>query len=149
MIETSGSVGDVAHAIQLALAPVFMLTGIAGILNVMAGRLARIVDRGRSVSEGSFGPEQATRVRDELLNLEHRRKLTGWSINACTLAALLTCMVVATLFAEAMLGLPLRTAAGAFFIASMGALIVGLATFLREVHLSHLTVRIPIAQLQL
>jgi hypothetical protein len=42
---------DVARAIQLALAPVFLLTGIAGLLNVMAGRLARIIDRGRYLTE--------------------------------------------------------------------------------------------------
>ena len=42
---------DVAKSIQLALAPVFLLTGIAGLLNVMAGRLARIIDRGRVLTE--------------------------------------------------------------------------------------------------
>jgi hypothetical protein len=44
MLNPAVSIGDVSHAIQLALAPVFLLTGIAGILNVMAGRLARIID---------------------------------------------------------------------------------------------------------
>jgi len=42
--------GDIGHAIQLALTPVFLLTGIAGILNVMAGRLSRIIDRGRQLT---------------------------------------------------------------------------------------------------
>jgi hypothetical protein len=150
MIESTGSIGDVAHAIQLALAPVFLLTGIAGILNVMTGRLARIVDRGRNVSEGNLVLEPSTRgeLRDELLNLEHRRKLTGWAINACTLAALLTCMVVATLFAEVLFGFPVRWVAGLFFIGATAALIIGLASFLREVHLSSQTVRIPVALLQ-
>ena len=51
MFNTPVNFNDVAHAIQLALAPVFLLTGIAGILNVMAGRLARIIDRGRHLTE--------------------------------------------------------------------------------------------------
>ena len=33
-------IGDLANAIQLALAPVFLLTGIAALLGVMTGRLA-------------------------------------------------------------------------------------------------------------
>lgn len=41
----------IASAIQLALTPAFLLTGIAGLLNVMAGRLARVIDRGRAVNE--------------------------------------------------------------------------------------------------
>ena len=45
-------IGDLAKAIQLALAPVFLLTGIGALINVMTGRLARIVDRGRAFAEG-------------------------------------------------------------------------------------------------
>ena len=51
MFNTTLNLGDMAHAIQLALAPVFLLTGIAGTLNVMTGRLARIIDRGRQLTE--------------------------------------------------------------------------------------------------
>jgi len=39
--------GAISHAIQLAIAPVFLLTGIAGLLGVMANRLARVIDRAR------------------------------------------------------------------------------------------------------
>ncbi|MEO8039597.1 MAG: DUF2721 domain-containing protein [Betaproteobacteria bacterium] len=147
MLESIGSIGDVTHAIQLALAPVFMLTGIAGLLNVMTGRLARIVDRGRYVSERDVAPDQPARaaLRDELVNLEHRRRLTGRAINGCTWAALLTCLVVATLFAEALVAVPVRWLAGLLFIGAMAGLIIGLGSFLREVHLSHQTVTIPIA----
>ena len=144
------SISDVSHAIQLALAPVFLLTGIAGILNVMTGRLARIIDRGRQVAEG--GParlDAAARevLRDELLNLERRRHLASRAINACTFAALLVCIVIGTLFAEALLSLPLQWLAGVFFTGSTAALVVGLAAFLREVRLATQTVRIPLALL--
>src|SRR5512136_1239615 len=40
---------DIAHAIQLALAPVFLLSGIAGFLGVLTNRLARVVDRARNI----------------------------------------------------------------------------------------------------
>ena len=45
------SAGIMSHAIQLAIAPVFLLTGIAGLLAVIANRLGRIIDRARSLEE--------------------------------------------------------------------------------------------------
>ena len=46
-----GALTGIAHAIQLAIAPVFLLTGIASLLGVMANRLARVIDRGRVLEE--------------------------------------------------------------------------------------------------
>jgi hypothetical protein len=140
------NVNDVAQAIQLALGPVFLLTGIAGMLNVMAGRLARIIDRGRHLSEGATPTQQAVIVsnRLELQGLEHRRHLASAAITACTLAALLVCTVIAALFVEVMLNAPLKWLVGFLFISATLALVVGLAFFLREVHLATQTIRIPL-----
>ena len=121
---------DMVRAIQLALAPVFLLTGIAGLLNVMTGRLARIVDRVRELSRDAVAADPAPRV------LEQRRHFASIAITACTIAALLVCMVIATLFIEAMLDAPLKWLVGGLFTAAMLALVVGLAFFLREVHLA-------------
>lgn len=128
------AISDMAWAIQLALAPVFLLTGIAGLLNVMTGRLARIVDRVRQLSGDAVDP--ARRV------LELRRHFSGIAITACTIAALLICIVIATLFVEVMLDAPLKWLVGGLFTAAMLALVVGLACFLREVHLAMRATRI-------
>lgn len=144
MLDPVTTINNVGHAIQLALAPVFLLTGIAGMLNVMAGRLARIIDRGRHLTERSLQPEQLPEeVRTELRNLEHRRHLASAAITACTLSALLVCTVIAALFLEVLLGLQLRWLVGLLFTGSTLALIVGLAYFLREVHLATQSIRIP------
>lgn len=137
--------GDVAHAIQLALAPVFLLTGIAGILNVMAGRLSRIIDRGRHLTEREFPPavRNSPTFRIELENLEFRRHLASSAITACTLSALLICTVIATLFIEVLLQARMQWVVGALFTGSTLTLVVGLFYFLREVHLATKTVRIP------
>ena len=135
---------DVSHAIQLALAPVFLLTGIAGILNVMAGRLARIIDRGRQVEAERPPPLEPHAMQTELEGLERRRHLASAAITACTLAALLVCMVIAALFLEVLLSLQFKWLLGLLFTASTLALVVGLAFFLREVHLATQTVRIPV-----
>jgi hypothetical protein len=138
--------GDVTHAIQLALAPVFLLTGIAGMLNVMAGRLARIIDRGRQLGEHERPASLATAaVTTELQSLERRRHLASAAITASTLAALLVCLVIAVLFLEVLLELKLKWVLGLLFTASTLALVVGLGFFLREVHLATQTVRIPVA----
>ena len=144
MPPTPESVADVASAIELALAPVFLLTGIAGMLNVMTNRLSRIIDRVRVLTEG----ERAVVVADldsvaaELESLESRRHFVGIAITACTIAALLLCVDIATLFLEVMLNAPLNWLIGTLFTASTLALIVGLAYFLREVHLATQTGRI-------
>ncbi|AMO24143.1 DUF2721 domain-containing protein [Ramlibacter solisilvae] len=135
---------DIAKAIQLALAPVFLLTGIAGLLNVMAGRLSRIIDRGRQLTEGVPGlpagePKSLTREQQVL---EQRRHLTSVAITACTISALLVCVVIAAIFVEAMLAAPLNWVIGGLFTLAMLALVVGLAYFLREVHLAMKSIRI-------
>ena len=144
MAATPDAIPDIAHAIQLAVAPVFLLTGIATLLSVMTNRLARIIDRGRSFEERWPRMDEAARkvVQGELSNLERRRRLASRAINACTFAALLICLVVATLFIEAIFSLPLKYLAGLLFIGSMMALIFGLTSFLREVYIATHTVRI-------
>src|SRR5690349_24586273 len=87
----------IAHAIQLAIAPVFLLTGIASLLGVMANRLARVIDRGRALEQAwrDFDERMRSAVRLELATLEQRRKLASWSINACTTAGPVVCPVIA------------------------------------------------------
>jgi MFS family permease len=147
MLSQPLDVNNVSQAIQLALGPVFLLTGIAGMLNVMTGRLSRIIDRGRRLAEGVMVTEPKVResVNDELRELEHRRHLASAAITACTLAALLVCTVVTALFVEVMFHAPLEWLVGALFTGATLALVVGLAFFLREVRLATRSIRIPIA----
>jgi len=138
------SINDIAGAIQLALGPVFLLTGIAGMLNVMSGRLSRIIDRGRALKEK---PEViATYDHDGILiemnMLERRRHITSIAITMCTIAALMVCLVIVSLFLEVMFNIPLNWFIGALFILATLSLVIGLGYFLREVHLSSTAVRI-------
>jgi hypothetical protein len=144
----------VARAIQLALAPVFLLTGIAGILNVMTGRLSRIIDRGRAlVADRSGGLEaEHTSVARELEILERRRYFVSVAITACTISALLVCMVIAAIFLDVVLeaplflnyvlGAPLEYSIAPLFTLSMAALVIGLSYVLREVHMAMFTIHL-------
>ena len=139
-------IGDLPKAIQLALAPAFLLTGIGALLNVMTGRLARIVDRARAFAEGKVRCVSADHasIALERQALEPRRRLTSFAINATTIAALLVCVVIAGLFVEVLLQVQLRWLMSAVFAAAMFALLIGVAFFLCEVHVAMRTVRIAV-----
>ena len=145
-----GSGGVIVHAIQLAVAPVFLLSGIAALLGVMAGRLARIIDRARVLEHTWATLDENARVaaRVELGCLEHRRQLASWSINFCTGAALVLCVVITTLFVEEFFGTDLKWLGGVLFVAVMLGLIGGLSSFLREVYLATHTGRIEAAKFE-
>jgi len=146
-MQTPESALLVQQAIQLSVAPVFLLTGIAALLGVMANRLARIIDRAREVGKGRGSRDEAAvaAARLELTGLERRRHLASWAINCCTGAALLVCTVIVTLFIEELLGANLKWLAGAQFIAAMVSVNAGLSCFLAEVyiatHTSHISAR--------
>jgi hypothetical protein len=138
MFSALENVGDVTHAVQLALTPVFLLTGIAGILNVMTNRLARIIDRRRYLIQidSHADGKLPHHFNDELASLERRRHCAGVAISMCVLSALLVCSVVSVLFLEALLQLNLKWLIGTLFMAATLALVIGLAFFLREVRLA-------------
>jgi len=144
-----GTFPIIAHAIQLAIAPVFLLTGIAAMLGVMANRLARVIDRARDLEQRWPQLDEAMRAdaRIELQALEKRRHLASWSINFCTGAALLVCLVIVTLFVEEFFGANFRWVAGGLFVGAMISLICGLTSFLREVYIATLTIKFEVEQL--
>jgi hypothetical protein len=134
--------GAIAHAIQLAVASVFLLTGIAALLGVMTSRLARVIDRGRSLEQQwwNLTVDARAATRMEASNLDRRRRICSRSLNYCTTAALLICLVIVILFAEEFFATNLKWLGSAFFVAAMLALIGGLTCFLLEVHLATHTI---------
>ncbi len=136
----------IAHAIQLAIAPVFLLTGIAALLGVMATRLARVIDRARDLQSSwpAMSERQRAIARAEVGDLERRRHLASWSINFCTCAALLVCIVIVSLFVEELFSTPVRWLSGGLFVVAMMCLIGGLFSFLREVYLATKSIRIDL-----
>lgn len=131
------SLSGLSQLIQLAIAPVFLLTGIAGILSVMTQRLARVIDRTRFLDPG--GPSTvrlAPHVAAELGTLRARMHLINRAIALCTYSALMVASVIAALFLGALLGLHLAPVVALAFVLAMLLLIGGLMSFLREVHLA-------------
>lgn len=134
----------VAHIIQLAVAPVFLLAGLGGILNVVASRLARVVDRVRSLEQHipTAEPELKAIELRELAILSKRITLCHWSVGLCTTAALLICIVVIVLFVASLVRLDFAVTVSLLFIAAMSAAAIGLLIFLVEVTLATRFVRV-------
>src|SRR5664279_2357944 len=92
-------VTTIAHAIQLAVAPVFLLTGVASILSVLTNRLSRIIDRSRFLHGKLLSAiETNPAIQVEIKSLKKRGHLIHWAIGLCTTCLLLICSVVAVLF---------------------------------------------------
>ncbi|MFL9709420.1 DUF2721 domain-containing protein [Methylobacillus sp. Pita1] len=128
------NVASVANVIQLAVAPAFLLTGSGAMLGVMAGRLARVVDRFRELHEsGGWSHEQKSLEMNMLLK---RSRWIHRAIILTSLAALLVCVVIATLFAAVEVGWNPSRIVSLLFICAMGSLVAGLLCFLREIALS-------------
>lgn len=134
----AADVSTVAHVIQLAVAPVFLLTGVGAVLGVLINRLARVVDRFRVLERllPNAGTEEAEHGRREMCLLRRRARLIHWAISLCTICALFVCVVIATLFVGSILAVDLSGTIALLFIAAMLALIAGLLSFLREITLA-------------
>ena len=125
---------EVASAIQLAVAPAFLLTGIGAILSVMTNRLARIIDRFRILNEKHKKLSKDEQAEITLLRL--RARWTHWAIALTTLSALLVCIVIASIFIATEVQFNFDQYIAFSFIGATSALIIGLISFTREVTLS-------------
>jgi hypothetical protein len=135
-------VTTIAHAIQLAVAPVFLLTGVASILSVLTNRLARIIDRSRFLHGRSLPPDETNQaIQTELKSLKQRARLIHWAIGLCTACLLLICSVVAVLFLGSFIALDMAVIIASLFVAAMLCLIMALLNFICEIFLATAHVR--------
>lgn len=135
---------EIAEVVRLAVAPVFLLSGVGVTLTLMTNRLARVIDRARALegheSQTSALGRQELGARLDTLSL--RARLLGRAIALCTICALLVSMVVVTLFVEALLDIHVALMIGTEFIVAMLSFIGALLYFLREVFVATRTLRI-------
>jgi len=144
------SVNTVAETVRLALAPVFLLSGIGAFLNVLASRLSRIVDRSRDIEPqllASRGTEH-DRWLEGLKILDRRMSLINWATGLSVTSAVLTCLVVVLLFAANLTSTHLGNEIAVLFMASMLTIGAGFAVFLAETTIAARAVRVRTDLLQ-
>jgi len=129
---------DITRAIQLAVAPVFLLTAIGTLIAVLNVRLGRNVDRRRVLEEDLRGTadNKQTDEQRELRLLTRRIRLIYFAMLSAGLGALLVCLVVAGAFVGALVAVDISREIAVLFILAMFAVIGCLAMFLREVFLA-------------
>jgi len=132
--------GEIGHIIQLAIAPVFLLTGVGTNLLVLTNRLARIIDRSRVLEEkledGTSVPPAWEEGLGEVDVLYRRARMINRAITLSTICALLICLVVAALFVGDALNLHFGTVIAALFVLAMVALTSSFIYLLREIFLA-------------
>src|SRR5258706_14811307 len=118
-MQTSG-ITDIAHGIQLAVAPVFLLSGVGVTLTVLTNRLARIVDRARVLEARPDHAEPALqeRLHGDLAALSRRAKLVNMALTLSTTCALLVCLVIMALFIGALFDIDLSDLIAVLFVAA-------------------------------
>jgi uncharacterized protein DUF2721 len=134
-------VADITRIIQLAVAPVFLLTAIGTILSALNNRLGRIVDRRRVLEDRVRKPATQDEQPDpavvsELELLARRISLIYHAIVLAIVCALFICMLVASAFLGVFVAVDLARLIGTLFILAMIALIGSLWMLLREVFLA-------------
>jgi len=140
---------DIAHLIQVALTPIFLISAIGVTLNVLTSRLARIVDRARTLEDRLVLERQAPRAREwhlQLAVLERRAGYINAAITFIILSALFIALVVVMLFVNAFLRWDLSGFIACLFILSMLALAAALLAFLIEVRIATKSLRIGIEE---
>lgn len=148
MIQNSGMI---AQTIQLSVAPVFLLVATGALLNVLTGRLARVVDRSRELISRWAETEGAEhdRLVTELRAVDRRMDIINNSIMAAVACGITVCLLVALLFIQELLRLDLGMAVSAAFAIAMLLLLGSLVLFLIEVRFAIRTIHVPIELLEL
>ena len=137
---------DISHVIQLAIAPVFLLTAIATIVNVLTGRLGRAVDRRRVLAAAilTLDGDLGTLAKQELAYEMRRINLIYIAISMAVFAALLVAALISLAFIDPFVQLDFTKLIAVLFILAMVALVASLAILLREIFYAVNSPRAPV-----
>jgi MFS family permease len=125
----------ITHSIQLAVAPVFLLTAVSGMIGAVAGRLARIIDRGRQLEEKArqgCDDEFLQRAHHEMLDLRKRGRLANLCIALLTTCGFLIGLTIVVLFVGELTDLTVTRMAVGSFLAGIISFLLALFSFLVE-----------------
>lgn len=138
---------NVAHLIQLALGPVFLISGVGITLSMLTQRLSRIVDRARSLEDRREVTTEEGKLKlidRDLRVILRRARYINSAIALCTTSALLTALVVTLLFAGEFTPMSVGGIIAIMFVASMVCLSTAFLMFLIEVRIATNTLRIGV-----
>jgi hypothetical protein len=127
--------GDIGHIIQLAIAPVFLLSAVCTNLLVLLNRLARIIDRSRILEE-RLDVAYNDNYLNELDVLYRRAHIINIAISLSTACGLFVCLIVALLFIGDTTNATLDKYIAGMFVAAVFCLIGSFGYLLREIFIA-------------
>ncbi len=131
----ASEIGTVTHGIQLAVAPVFLLTAVSGMIGTVAGRLARIIDRARLLEDRIETASPDNPMIAAYQELE-RLRLRGWLVNACiamlTFCAMLIGLTIVALFLGETTEINILRVATVSFLSGVSCFLLALVCFFAE-----------------
>ena len=131
----ASEIGTVTHGIQLAVAPVFLLTAVSGMIGTVAGRLARIIDRARLLEDRIEAASPDNRMSAAYEELE-RLRLRGWLVNGCiamlTFCAMLIGLTIVALFLGETTEINILRVATVSFLSGVSCFLLALICFFAE-----------------
>jgi hypothetical protein len=139
---TSPEIADIAHVVQMAVAPVFLLTGVGSILAVLTTRMGRVIDRAHRIDGWIEDGKDPTNYARELDSLRNRLKIIHQAITLCSLSAFCVCAVVFTIFVGTYADVRIGGAVAFLFAAAMVMLIGALGLFVLEVQIARRSIMI-------
>ncbi|QKF72992.1 DUF2721 domain-containing membrane protein [Aliarcobacter faecis] len=137
---TINEINSISSMIQLSVAPVFLLAGVAGLLNVFTGRLVRIIDKVDKLDkfesdkkeQGLIDNELSAMIKSRRNFLTMRMNNTNRAIFFGTTTGLLVALVIITIFFSSFFHFEYTFLIAILFILAMSCLVISLVLFLRE-----------------
>jgi len=150
----SNTVTTISTLIQLSVAPVFLLAGVAGLLNVFTGRLSRIIDKLEKLDNYVSSKEKKdSSFKEDAKIIKRRRFLvmrmqnTNLAIFFATATGFMVALVILTVFSSALFSFHSETFISIFFILAMFFLIISLVLFLKEIYYTTSFIKIKKSQM--
>lgn len=141
----------VISVLQTALTPAFLLVAVGSLLNVLTGRLSRIVDRSRDLQRQHAETDGVAheRVVSELRIIEKRMRVVGSSILFAVLSAIAVCVMISLLFLMGLTQFSAPWIAVAVFMLALLLLVACLLQFVHEIRLATYAIYVPEEYLEL
>jgi hypothetical protein len=139
------TVSDLISALQMAIGPAVLVSGVGLLILSLTNRLGRIVDRGRSLVREDPESNRPSTAK-QLVILVRRARLLRNSIVCAVLSVLFSSVLIIVLFFTASLRIETTWIVGALFVGALGTLILSLIYFLRELNQSLIAFRMDIGK---
>lgn len=141
---------EIIPVLQVAIGPVILISGVGLLLLTMTNRLGRAIDRSRSLAcdlrEGRAAERQ--HLLAQVTIIYRRARLIRLTIGLAAASVLLAAVLIIVLFLAALMQWAGGLLVSVIFMLCLGALIASLITFIYDIHLSLVALKLELKQVK-